>query len=157
MNTFFILLLKKDWPRNTFAYASYNSNLKDLIIKLNSLCLDSRNDSNGYVYLSRNYCDKWDIVSYNGYLTIRNIVSGNYLMASLKGDCKLTKFSGQDEHLWFIGTNSKSTRLFNKATNEFLDYNQIDRIVTSPFYGDLKKSKKLTTLQPRTSLVLDTY
>jgi hypothetical protein len=119
--------------------------------------LDSRNDSNGYVYLSRNYCEKWDILSQAGYLTIKHLQSENYLMGTVRGDCLITKYNGQDTQLWFIGTNSKSTRLFNKATLEFLDFNQVDRIVTSPFYGELKQSKKLTTLKSRTSLILDTY
>ena len=116
----------------------------------------------GALFVNHLPCDKWNVTSRSdGFLLIENKESGEFLTADKKGDVYTTIYKQlttiPDNQLWFIGSNVKSTRLFNKYTKEYLDINQYDRIITSPWYGKFKKSSRIYSLKnTRDSLNIDT-
>lgn len=131
----------KDWPIDTFGFGVVSSQMSDVRIRLNEECISS--NRRGSLYLSRK-CDRWDVQSLrDGYLVLKNTDTDQYLTSNSYGDVYITSYNGQDEQAWFIATNLKSTRLFNKLTREYLDRDQGGKIVTSPFYGRFQRTDKI--------------
>ena len=148
--------------------------MDDVRIKLNDECIGT--NRRGDIYTSRR-CDRWEIrAQRDGHFTIRNVDMDQYLTSNSFGDAFIryiilkliscyislinlfiSSYSGQDNQFWFLATNLKSTRLFNKLSREFLDRDQGGKIVTSPFYGRFQRTDKIIVVNnSRTVLNIDT-
>lgn len=157
------LTLKRDassWPLDTFAFSSLSTQMYDVRIKLNEQCISS--NRNGDLFLNgrgRRNCDRWEVVSeVDGYVTIKNTDYNAYLTANIKGDAFTQYYTGRNNQLWFLATNLKSTRLFNRATSEYIDSDQSDKVVTSPFYGRFQRSNNVIVINNSKSVLnIDSY